>query len=98
MDFGFFKTIIGSLELNQEGNTDNIFGFLNFPYSDSVIEDNFYMEDLLQIKNDLSIDSPFAWASEIFSSYHCASDLDELLTKIDIVLNIKNYYEWIHVS
>ena len=97
MDLVIIETLTASLDFEREGYTDKILGIIKIPKGDIVIEDRFYFEDFFHIKNDLSIDTPYNFASEIASSYNLALDMESSVYLMDLNFNVKNHSDWIEV-
>lgn len=89
--------ITGTLDFDREGYTDKVLAMLRIPSGLIVLEDRFYLEDFFNIKNDLSIDTPFQCASEIVSAYSFSANMDTMIYLMDMSFNVKNYSEWVEV-
>ncbi|XP_058800590.1 uncharacterized protein LOC131669586 [Phymastichus coffea] len=87
--------IVGTLDFDREGYTDKVLVILRLPSGVIVLEDRFYLEDFFNIKNDLSIETPFQCASEIISAYSFSANMDTMNYLMDISFKIMNHTEWI---
>ncbi|XP_011501595.1 PREDICTED: uncharacterized protein LOC105365190 [Ceratosolen solmsi marchali] len=90
------EPITASLDFDREGYTDKILGILKLPQGTIIIDDSFYFEDFFNIKNDLSIDTPFKCGSEIISTFSFGANMENFNYLMDLSLNIKNNSEWIN--
>nr|QGV11544.1 Vg4 [Tetrastichus brontispae] len=98
LDTVIIDPIIGTIDFDREGYTDNILAMLRIPSGLIVLEDRFQLEDFFNIKNDLSIDTPFQCASEIVSVYSFIANMDTMVYLMDMSFNVKNHSEWIETG
>ncbi|XP_043484877.1 apolipophorins [Leptopilina heterotoma] len=90
------EPITGSLDVDKEGNKYKISSVLKIPQGRITVDDTLYMEHVFNMKNDLSIETPFKYASEINSAYVLHVEDSNILLEVD--LNVCNYTSWIETG
>lgn len=89
------EPITGSLDVDKEGNKYKIYSVLKIPQGRITVDDTFFVEHVFNMKNDLSIETPFKYASEINSAYVFYVEDSNILMQID--LNVANQSSLIEV-
>ncbi|XP_029160980.1 apolipophorins isoform X2 [Nylanderia fulva] len=92
--------ISGELDIDTEGDTYKILSTIQLPLGKIIIDDNFVMEDVFHIKNDLHIDLTFSNIKEITSFYIFQIDeLDEQSTYfMEMGVNVRKNITWIETG
>ncbi|XP_012252389.2 uncharacterized protein LOC105683963 [Athalia rosae] len=98
IDPAIFETVVGELDIDEEESTYKILGSLKIPPGIIRMDDRFFMEDIFTMKNDLKIDTPFDFASEITSTYLFNLNLDDHVYLVGTDLRLKNHSDWIEVG
>lgn len=75
-----------------------ILGSLKIPPGIIRFDDRFLIEDFFNMRNDLRVDTPFNFASEITSTYIFNINSDEGVYILATDLRIKNQSNWIEVN
>ncbi|XP_025989321.2 uncharacterized protein LOC105195312 [Solenopsis invicta] len=81
--------ISAELDIDTEDDTYKILGILQFPPEKIVIDDNFFMEDMFHIKNDLHIDLTFSNIREITALNAFVVDMENLNYLMDMNVNVR---------
>ncbi|XP_012280436.1 uncharacterized protein LOC105699757 [Orussus abietinus] len=91
------EPIIGHLDIDEDDSTYKIIGVLKLPQGTIKLDDQFFIDNVFNMKNDLSIETPFEYASEITSQYAFNIDLERSMYLIEDV-RIKKYSEWVEAG
>lgn len=65
------------------------------PQGKITLDDRFVFRDVFTIKNELSVETPFVWASEITSVYVFNVDSENSIYLTELSLNYLNRSEWV---
>lgn len=88
--------ITGVLDIDKEGPKYKIVSVLKLPEGRITLDDSFFMEDFFNIRNDLSMETPFKCASEINSVYIFRLQDSKIVMQMD--MNVYNYSSWVEVN
>lgn len=92
------EDLSGELDIDCEGSTYKILSTINLPFGKIALDDNFVMEDVFHIKNDLHIDLSFNNIKEITSFYTFLIDMENNPTYfMDMSVNVRKNTTWIEV-
>lgn len=89
------EDISGVLDIDCESATYKIFSTIDLPFGQIVLDDNFVMEDVFHIKNDLHVDLSFSSIKEITSLYTFV--MDEVTCFMEMSVNARKNTTWIEV-
>ncbi|KAG7207006.1 hypothetical protein KM043_000897 [Ampulex compressa] len=92
---GFMETLIGDLDIEKEDLDYKILCGLRLPQGKIVLQDHFSMEDLFNMRNELTLETPFRGAREIASHYALAIDLENSVYAFEVDLNVQRNSTWI---
>lgn len=71
------EDISGEVDIDNEGNTYKVLSTINLPPGKIVLIDNFFLEEVFKIKNDLHVDLSFSSIKEITSLYTLFVDMEK---------------------
>lgn len=94
LDLIVIPTIKGDLRLAEADFTYLCNGHLLLPHGELEVYDRFYYPDILTVKNELLISTPYPWAKELKSIYHSSIDIFKMYT-LGFDVSILSKDQWI---
>ena len=82
------------MDIDKEGPSYKILGFLKIPQGRIALDDDFFLEDVFNMRNELAIETPFPWASEIKSLYVLNLNMENSIYLAQMDLNFFNRTHW----
>ncbi|EFN78662.1 Apolipophorins [Harpegnathos saltator] len=82
------EDISGELDIDYEHNTYKILSTINLPLGKIVLDDNFLLEDVFHMKNDLHVDLSFSSIREITSLYTFLIDMENRIYLMEMNINV----------
>ncbi|XP_046620371.1 uncharacterized protein LOC124305239 [Neodiprion virginianus] len=98
IDLALFETIVGDLDIEQNDPNFKVLGSLKIPSGTIRLDDRFRLDDYVNMKNELKIDTPFQSASEITSTYILSCDLINNDYFVATDLRVKNHANWMEAG
>ncbi|CAL7937265.1 unnamed protein product [Xylocopa violacea] len=86
--------ITGQLDVDNEGPTYNLAGVLRYFQGRILVDDTFWIEDLFNMRNELSVVLPFESVSEIVCSNAFVADMENSNYTIRVAVNVKRNATW----
>ncbi|XP_014467442.1 PREDICTED: uncharacterized protein LOC106740686 [Dinoponera quadriceps] len=94
------EVISGELDIDYEGSAYKILSTVNLPPGKIVLDDNFLMEDVFNMKNDLHVDLSFSSIREITSLYTLMIDMGNPISTyfVEMNVNVRRNTTWIETG
>ncbi|XP_076760898.1 apolipoprotein lipid transfer particle [Xylocopa sonorina] len=89
-----FPPITAELDVDNEGPTYNLAGVLRYLNGRILLDDTFWIEDLFNMRNELTVLLPFESVSEIVCSNAFIVDLENSNYTIRAAVNVKRNATW----
>ncbi|XP_031834655.2 apolipoprotein lipid transfer particle isoform X2 [Nomia melanderi] len=88
------EPVVAELDIDHEGPNYKIYGHLDCFSRRILLDDTFYLEDLFNMKNELSIVTPFAFANEIVCVNAFLMDMETPSCTMQLAVNIRRNEVW----
>lgn len=93
------EPIIGNLDIEKIESNYSILGSLKIPPGKIVFSDTLNVADAMNFKNELSIDTPFIWATEIVATNEMITIFeDNTDAKMLMFVNVRDNVKWHEVN
>nr|XP_003701542.2 PREDICTED: uncharacterized protein LOC100880818 isoform X1 [Megachile rotundata] len=89
-----FESVTGELDVDNDGPTYKILAVLQYFQGKIVLDDTFCIEDLFNLKNELSIIVPFETVNEINCLNSFNVDMEKSSYTMQIAVNVRRNATW----
>ncbi|XP_076641857.1 apolipoprotein lipid transfer particle [Halictus rubicundus] len=94
MNLAIVEPVTAELDIDHEGPWYKITGNLQCFGKKILVDDHFYIEDLFNLRNELNVITPFAFANEIVCVNAFVVDMEKPSYTMQLALNVRRNATW----
>lgn len=94
LDLAIVEPVIAEVDIDHEGPQYKISGNLQCFGKKILVDDNFYIEDLFNLRNELNVITPFAFANEIVCVNAFVVDMEKPSYTMQLAVNVRRNVTW----